>query len=82
MEDLNSRIIALDTEDGHCNTSTPDIQESIAAKQQALTKQRSETMMQIARLTIQLEEHEKALAAERNSAETLSPQIQPETNLA
>ena len=75
VEDLNSRIIALDTEDGHCNTSIPDIQESIAAKQQALTKQRSETMMQIAKLSIQLEDHEKALAAERNSAE-------PETNLA
>ena len=75
VEDLNSRIIALETEDGHCNTSTPDIQESITAKQQALTKQRSDTMMQIARLSVQLEEHEKALAAERNSAE-------PETHLA
>lgn len=75
VEDLNSRIIALETEDGHCNTSIPDIQESIAAKQQALTKQRNETMMQIARLSIQLEDHEKGLAAERNSAE-------PETNLA
>ena len=75
VEDLNSRIIALDTEDGHCNTSTPDIQESITAKQQTLTKQRNDTMMQIARLTVQLEEHERALAAERNSAE-------PETHLA
>lgn len=75
VEDLNSRIIALETEDGHCNTSTPDIQESITAKQQTLTKQRSDTMMQIARLTVQLEEHEKALAAERNSAE-------PESHLA
>lgn len=75
VEDLNSRIIALETEDGHCSTSSPDIQESIAAKQQAFSKQRSETMMQIARLAIQLEDHEKALAAERNSAE-------PETNLA
>ena len=69
VEDLNSRIIALDTEDGHCNTLTPDIQESITAKQQTLTKQRNDTMMQIARLTVQLEEHERALAAERNSAE-------------
>ena len=75
VEDLNSRIIALETEDGRCNTSSPDIQEEIASKQQALTKQRSETMMQIARLTVQIEDHEKALAAERNSAE-------PETNLA
>ena len=75
VEDLNSRIIALETEDGYCNTSTPDIQESIAAKQQTLTKQRNDTMMQIARLSVQLEEHEKALAAERNSAE-------PETHLA
>ena len=75
VEDLNSRIIALETEDGHCSTSSPDIQESIAENQQALTKQRSETMMQLARLCVQLEDHERALAAERNSAE-------PETNLA
>ncbi|MBP5393937.1 MAG: hypothetical protein J6Y59_08995 [Bacteroidaceae bacterium] len=75
VEDLNSRIIALDTEDGRCNTSTPDIQENIAAKQQALTKQRNDTMMQIARLSVQLEDHERALSAERNSAE-------PITNLA
>jgi uncharacterized protein (DUF4415 family) len=68
VEDLNSRIIALDTEDGHC-TLSPDIQESIAAKQQTLTGQRNDTMMQIARLSVQLEDHEKALAAERNSAE-------------
>ena len=69
VEDLNSRLIALDTEDGRCNTSQPDIQENIAAKQQTLTKQRSETMMQIARLSVQLDDHEKALAAERNSEE-------------
>lgn len=75
VEDLNSRIIALETEDGHCSTSSPNIQEEIAAKQQTLTRQRSETMMQIARLTVQLEDHERALAAERNSAD-------PETNLA
>ena len=72
VEDLNSRIIALDTEDGRCNTSTPDIQESIASKQQALTKQRNETLMQIARLSVQLEDHERALAAERNSAEPVT----------
>lgn len=82
VEDLNSRIIAMETEDGHCSTTTPDIQESIAAKQEALTKQRSETMMLIARLAVQLEDHEKALAAERNSAEMQTPPVQPETNLA
>ena len=75
VDDLNSRIIALDTEDGHCSSPSQNIQESIAAKQQALSKQRSETMMQIARLSVQLEDHEKGLSAERNSAE-------PETNLA
>ena len=75
VEDLNSRIIALETEDGRCNTSTPGIQESIAAKQQALTKQRNDTMMQIARLAVKLEDHEKALTAARNSAA-------PETYLA
>lgn len=80
VEDLNSRIIALETEDGRCSTQTPDIQESIAAKQQTLTKQRSETMMQIARLSVQLEDHERALSAERNSAE-LSARNQPQINL-
>ena len=72
VEDLNSRIIALDTEDGRCNTSMPDIQESIASNQQVLTKQRNETLMQIARLSVQLEDHERALAAERNSAEPIT----------
>lgn len=81
VEDLNSRIIALETEDGRCSTQTPDIQESIAAKQQTLTKQRSETMMQIARLAVQLEDHERALSAERNSAE-MSARSHPEINLA
>ena len=80
VEDLNSRIIALDTEDGRCKNGTADIQESIATKQQTLTKQRNETMMQIARLTVQLEDHEKALSAERNSAETLAKNI-PSINL-
>ncbi len=81
VEDLNSRLIALDTEDGRCSTQSPDIQESIAAKQQTLTKQRSETMMLIARLSVQLEDHERALSAERNSAE-MSAHSQPEINLA
>ena len=80
VEDLNSRIIALDTDDGRCKNATADIQESIATKQQTLTKQRNETMMQIARLTVQLEDHEKALSAERNSAETLAKNI-PSINL-
>ena len=75
VEDLNSRIIALEAEDGHCSHPNSDIQENIAAKQQSLTRQRSETMMQIARLAVQIDDHEKALAAERNSAE-------PETNHA
>ena len=80
VEDLNSRIIALETEDGHCTPSS-EIQESIAAKQQTLTKQRNETMMQIARLSVQLEDHERALSAERNSAE-MSARSHPEINLA
>ena len=82
VEDLNSRIIAMDTEEGHCSLATPDIQENIAAKQEALTKQRNDTMMVIARLAVQLEDHEKALAAERNSAEATAQLSQPETNLA
>lgn len=69
VDDLNSRIIALDTEEGHCTPSSPDIQAEIAANQQSLTEQRNETLKQIAKLSVQLEEHEKAVAAERNSAE-------------
>ena len=81
VDDLNSRIIALEAEDGRCSAQSPDIQETIAAKQQTLTKQRSETMMQIARLAVQLEDHERALSAERNSAE-MSARSHPEINLA
>lgn len=81
VEDLNSRLIALDTEDGRCNTQATDIQETITSKQQTLTKQRDETMMQIARLSVQIEDHERALSAERNSAETLAIQSRPEINL-
>lgn len=81
VEDLNSRMIALDTEDGRCNTQATDIQDTIATKQQTLTKQRNETMMQIARLSVQIEDHERALSAERNSAENLFIQSKPEINL-
>ncbi len=82
VDDLNSRLIALDTEDGHCNPTSPDIQESIASKLQTVTQQRNETMMQIARLAVQLEDHEKALAAERNSAEIQERQNPADTSLA
>ena len=81
VDDLNSRIIALEAEDGRCSAQSPDIQESITSSWQTLTKQRSETMKQIARLSVQLEDHERAVAAERNSAE-MSAQSQPEINLA
>ena len=82
VDDLNSRLIALDTEDGHCNPTTPGVLESIASKLQTITQQRSETMMQIARLAVQLEDHEKALAAERNSAEIQERQNPADTSLA
>ncbi|MBP3712733.1 MAG: hypothetical protein IJ148_00440 [Bacteroidaceae bacterium] len=80
VDDLNSRIIALEAEDGRCSAQSPDIQESITANWQTLAKQRSETMKQIARLAVQLEDHERAVAAERNSAE-MSAKSQPEINL-
>ena len=82
VDDLNSRLIALDTEDGHCNPTTPGVLESIASKLQTVTQQRSETMMQIARLAVQLEDHEKALSAERNSAEIQERQNPADTSLA
>ncbi len=82
VDDLNSRLIALDTEDGHCNPASPDIQEIIASKLQTITQQRNETMMQIARLAVQLEDHEKALSAERNSAEIQERQNPADTSLA
>ena len=82
VDDLNSRLIALDTEDGHCNPTTPGVLESIASKLQTVTQQRNETMMQIARLAVQLEDHEKALSAERNSAEIQERQNPADTSLA
>lgn len=72
VDDLTSRMTRLETEDGHCNPAQPDIQEKIAANWQTLMGQRSDTMMQIARLAVQLEDHERAVAAERNSAEPTS----------
>lgn len=69
VDDLNGRIIALEMEDGRCSTNDVDIQEHIAVKQHTLIAQRNETLMHIARLALQLEGHEKGLAAERNSAE-------------
>ena len=82
VDDLNSRLIALDTENGHCNPTAPDVQESIASKLQTVMRQRGETMMQIARLAVQLEDHEKALSAERNSAELPERQTPADTSLA
>lgn len=76
VEDLNSRIIALDTEEGRCAATDAAAMDGIAARQEVLVSQRGETMMQIARLSVQLEEHEKAIAAQRNSAE---PSETPET---
>ncbi|MBO7068627.1 MAG: hypothetical protein J6W52_08120 [Bacteroidaceae bacterium] len=68
VDDLNSRFIALQAEDNYHSTDNDTIQESLAAQQENLERKRREIMMQIARQTVALEEHEKAVHSINNSA--------------
>ncbi|MCR4921635.1 MAG: hypothetical protein K5945_08030 [Bacteroidaceae bacterium] len=57
---LNSRLIALQAEGGRTHVDEDEMQASIIAQRETLEARRDEIMLQIARLTIALEEHEKA----------------------
>ena len=63
VDSLNSRFIALQAESGFHHIDEEEAQVSIATQEEALLKKRRDVMMQIARTTVAIEDHEKALHA-------------------
>ncbi len=61
MDSLNSRFTALQAESGYHDADEENAQISLAAQEESLLKKRRDVMMQIARATLAMEEHEKAL---------------------
>lgn len=68
VDDLNSQFIALQAEGNYHSADDETLQESLAAKMEDLEGKQREVMMQIARLSVALEEHEKAVHSANNSA--------------
>ena len=73
VDDLNSRYIALQAEGNYHSADNDTLQESLAAQTEDLEAKLHEVMMQIARQTVALEEHEKAIHSANNSALTQTP---------
>lgn len=71
VDDLNSRLLSLQADGNYHNANDETVQESLAAQQESLESKRNEILMQIARLTVVLEEHEKAVHSANNSASDL-----------
>lgn len=67
VDDLNSRFIALQAEGMHRNLNEEELQESLATQQESLESKRRDIMMQIAKATVALEEHEKAIHTANNA---------------
>ncbi len=67
VDDLNSQFIALQAEGNYHSADNETLQESLAAKMEDLEGNRREVMMQIARLSVALEEHEKAVHSANNT---------------
>lgn len=78
VDDLNSRLLSLQAEGNYHNADDESLQESLASQQEALESKRREIMMQIARYSVALEDHEKAIHSANNSAEDQSSE--PEEN--
>ena len=74
VDDMNSRLIALQAEGNYHNADNETLQESLVAQMETLEGKRREVMMQIARQTVALEEHEKAVHFANNSALNQSPE--------
>lgn len=72
VDDLNSRLISLQAEGNYHNADNETLQESIATQLENLESKRREIMMQIARQSVALEDHEKAIHFVNNSV-----QLQP-----
>lgn len=73
-DDLNSRFIALQAEGIYHCTDNEELQESLAAQMEALEGKHHEVMIQIARQTFALEEHEKAVRFSNHSALNQTPE--------
>jgi hypothetical protein len=73
-DDLNSRFIALQAEGIYHSANNEELQESLAAQMETLEGKLHEVMIQIARLTFALEEHEKAVHASNHSALNQTPE--------
>lgn len=73
VDDLNSRFIALQTEGNYHSADNETLQDSLAAQMETLEGKLREVMMQIARQTVALENHEKAVHSANNSALTQAP---------
>ena len=74
VDDMNSRLIALQAEGNYHNADNETLQESLVAQMETLEGKRREVMMQIARQTVALEEHEKAVHFANNSALNQAPE--------
>ena len=78
VDDLNSRLLSLQSDGNYHNADNEALQESLASQQENLESKRREIMMQIARYSVALEDHEKAIHSANNSAEDQSSE--PEEN--
>ena len=72
-DDLNSRFIALQAEGIYHSADDEALQESLATQMETLEGKLHEVMIQIARLSFALEEHEKAVHVSNNSALNQAP---------
>lgn len=68
VDDLNSRLLSLQAEGNYHNADDETLQESLVAQMENLESKRREIMMQIARQSVALENHEKAIHSANNSA--------------
>ncbi len=62
-DELNSRLVALQAEGGSSASDPDGLQTYIISQRQTLVERRTQLMMQMARLTATLEEHQQATAA-------------------
>jgi peptidoglycan hydrolase CwlO-like protein len=67
VDDLNSQFIALQTEGNYHSADNESLQESLASQMENLEGKLHEVMMQIARQTVALEDHERAVHSANNS---------------
>lgn len=78
VDDLNSRLISLQAEGNYHSADDETLQESLVAQLESLESKRREIMMQIARLSVALEDHEKAIHSANNSAQLQSEEPESE----